>query len=146
MHAEGSGPLSRRSLLVAVPVAVLAGCTSAEETPPGIGEIVFRNRLDDAREVTVGFSQDGESYESRVTVPGLSAEGANRAVVVEEWMGDHGGWELTVESGSITGGYGSGEFDDRFHDYDRTDCIQLVIRIESDGFTIRPQTVAVDCP
>lgn len=146
MHAECSGPLSRRSLLAAVPVAVLAGCTSAEETPPGIGEIVFENRLDDAREVTVGFRQDGESYESQVTVPGLSAEGTNREVVVDEWMGDHGEWELTVETGSRAGSYDSAAFGDRFYDYDRTDCIQLVIRIERDGVTIRPQTVAVDCP
>lgn len=146
MHGERSGALSRRSLLAAVPVAVLAGCTSAEEMPPGIGEIIFENRLDDAREVTVGFRQDDEAYESRATVPGLSAEGTNREVVVDEWMGDHGEWELTVEAGSTTGSYDSGEFDDRFYDYDRTDCIRLVIRIESDGFSIRPQTVAVDCP
>ena len=146
MHGERSGVLSRRSLLTAVSVAVLAGCTSAEETPPGIGEVVLENRLGENRDVTLEFRQDDQEHETRVTVPGLSAEGPNREVVVDEWMGDHGEWELTVDAGATAGNYASSDFDERFYDYDRTDCIQLVIRIESSELTIRPQTVAVDCP
>jgi hypothetical protein len=146
MHGERSGVLSRRSLLTAVPVAVLAGCTSAEETPPGIGEVVLENRLGENRDVTLEFRQDDQEHETQVTVPGLSAEGPNREVVVDEWMGDHGEWELTVDAGATAGNYASSDFDERFYDYDRTDCIQLVIRIESSELTIRPQTVAVDCP
>jgi hypothetical protein len=146
MHGERSGVLSRRSLLTAVPVAVLAGCTSAEETPPGIGEVVLENRLDGDSDVTLEFRQGDQEQETRVTVPGLSAEGPNREVVVEEWMGDHGEWELTVDTGATREDYASADFGERFYDYDRTDCIQLVIRIESSQLTIRPQTVAVDCP
>jgi len=146
MHEERAGRLSRRALLATVPLGLVAGCTEAEETPPGIGEIVVENRLADARDVTISVTQDGQQYETTATVPGLSAEGLNREVVVDDWMGDHGSWELTVETGETTGSYDSSEFGDRYYDYDQTDCIQLVIRLEDDGMDIRPQTIAVDCP
>jgi len=143
---DPSRGLLRREYLAALPVGALAGCTSAEETPPGIGEIVLENRRDDPVDVTIGFQQDGEAYETRATVPGLAADGPNSAAVVDEWMGEHGAWELTVGGGGVDGSYGSEAFDERFYDYDRTDCIQLVVRIDGDGVEMRPQTVAVECP
>lgn len=146
MQGARSGALRRRAFLASIPAGLLAGCTSAEETPPGIGEIVLENRLAAASDVTLTFTQDGQEYETTATVTGLSGDGPNREVVVADWMGEHGDWELRVEAAGTTGSYESGEFDDRYYDYDETDCIQLVIRIEDDGMDIRPQTIAVECP
>jgi len=145
MSPEHLPSVPRRAYLAAVPVALIAGCTSAEETPPGIGELTVENRADDPVEARIHFDQGGEQHGTTVSLSGLS-EGDLRESVVEPWMGDHGDWTLTVEAFSNTGRYSSDDFDAQYYDYDATDCVLLAVRIDADGISINPRTVAVDCP
>lgn len=146
MSRESLPALPRRAYLAAVPVGLLAGCTSAEESPPGIGELTVENRAEDPVEAVIRFDQDDEQYETTVSLSELSDGDSYQQTIVEPWMGDHGSWELAVEAFSNTERYSSEEFDQRFYDYDATDCVLLRIRIDSDGISIKAQTVAVDCP
>jgi hypothetical protein len=137
---------SRRAFLATVSLGLVAGCTSAEETPPGIGELAVSNRGETAVTATFTFEQDGNQRQSSVDVPAAGEGGFEGKTVVEDWMGEHGSWELTVETDGVSGRYSSSDFDQQFYDYDQTDCLLLDVRIETDSIDIIPRTVAVDCP
>lgn len=147
MREDSPARPSRRQYLagVAVGVGALAGCTSAEETPPGIGRLEVENRLDQPVEASIAYRQDGERHETSVSLETIANGGPIRETVVEPWMGEHGDWELQVDAGGVEEGeYSSDSFDDRFYDYDETDCLLISVRIDND-VEITPRTVAVDC-
>jgi len=147
MHDDESLPaVPRRAYLASIPVGLLAGCTSAEETPPGVGQLSVENRAEQAVEASIRLEQDGEQYETQLSLTSLSDGGLDRQAVVEPWMGDHGDWDLFVEAFSVSEQYSSESFGDRYYDYDNTDCVLLNVRIDTDDISISPRTVAVDCP
>jgi hypothetical protein len=150
MSEDGSAGPSRRRYLASVAVTVgggtLAGCTSAEETPPGVGQIDVQNRLGRPIEASITHRQDGEQNETTVSLAADPDEGPLSQTVVEPWMGDHGDWELRIDASGVEAEqYTSESFDERFYDYNETDCLLLSVRID-DGISITPRTVAVDCP
>jgi hypothetical protein len=146
MQEDRSIQQSRRAVLATVSLGLVAGCTSAEETPPGIGELSVTNRTETAVTASFIFEQDGEQGRTEVEVPAANEGGFEGQTVVEPWMGDHGSWELTVETAGMRKQYASDTFDQRFYDYEQTDCLLLDVRIDTDSIEIAPRTVAVDCP
>jgi hypothetical protein len=146
MQEDRSIRQSRRAVLATVSLGLVAGCTSAEETPPGIGELTVSNRTETAITASFAFEQDGEQSQTEIDVPAAGEGGFEGQTVVEPWMGDHGSWELTVETPDLTEGYASDAFDEQFYDYEQTDCLLLDVRIDTDSIEIIPRTVAVECP
>jgi len=146
MQEERTPRRSRRAVLATVSLGLVAGCTSAEETPPGIGELTVSNRTETAVTATFTFEQDGQQRQSSTDVPPAGEGGFEGQSVVEPWMGDHGSWELTVETAGMAEQYASDSFDQQFYDYDETDCLLLDVRIDTETISISPRTVAIDCP
>jgi len=137
---------SRRALLATVSLGVVAGCTSAEETPPGIGELAVTNRLAESVTVEFEFTQGDTEGTASVALPAAGEGGFEGETIMEQWMGDHGSWELVAEAGEHRRTYTSEEFDERFYDYDATDCLLMDVRVRESRIEITPRTVAVECP
>lgn len=148
MRDDSPAGTSRRQYLAGtavVGVVALAGCTSAEETPPGIGQLEVENRRDQPVEASIAYRQDGDRHETSVSLETIANGGPIRQTVSEPWMGEHGDWELEVDAGGVEAEqYSSDSFDERFYDWDGTDCLLISVRID-DGIDITPRTVAVEC-